>query len=248
MLGMPQIPPGPTFYAASRVSGALTMPNGGAGWPNNAQGVPSTMVHQIPPMASGPRIAYGGIGWPNNSGAAYCMMPHTPSIAGVHPSRNRDVASKEMSQYPPVDAGRENSRAMWPNHRVPSSFRSLPATEIVDSDGPTLPVPSDAASERTRSGAWVDADNEKSQDANPKGEEGKSDDPDTRSDHFDPAFHMKHQTRSVPHDQDGQLLCPPGTGSQVPQIVYDDIGRPYYLDPNTGHQYPAGWGRQPHIC
>lgn len=230
------------------------MPNGGTGWPNNAQGGPPIMMHQPPPMASGPPIGYGGIGWPNNSGAVYWMGPHTPSTAGIHPGFNRALAFRATPHPSPIDARRENSRAMWPNHGDPSSFRSLPATESVGSDGPTSPVPSDTSSVTARKAAWVDADSARlphpafstSQDTKPNDEDGQSDGPDTRSSHFDSAFHTKHQTRPVPHDQDAQLPHPPDTSSQVPQAVYDNIGRLYYVDPNTGHRYPAGWGHQPH--
>jgi len=90
-----------------RGPGAFTAPNGGAGWPNNAQGVPSMMMHHAPPTMACAPTGYDGAGWSNRSGTAFWMMHEKPMVIEGLIDSNIDAVSKEARAPPPVDSGKE---------------------------------------------------------------------------------------------------------------------------------------------
>lgn len=262
MLGTLQIPPALASEVALRGTGAF-VPNGGAEWPNNAHGVHSMMMHHTPATMACAPIGYDGAGWSNNSCAAFWTRHQTPVTVEGPIGSNMDAVSTEAREPPRVDSGREKIRAMWPNHGNPSSFRSLTSTESIGSDGATSPVLLDSASVTTGKAAWATVDEAKlphpvyyDSCATKSMFEKPSIDSNTWSHHFDSTSHS-HPTHRIPSGKRNQGAQRPRLsdanyelpakipGAFGPHVVYNSAGRPYYPDADTGHHYPAGWGRHP---
>lgn len=234
----------PTTHGTTAASGG---PGGPAedGCPKNPNDTPPMLVHKTSPSIAGAATGHDGVEGPSNSDAVPSMTSGKPTVTEAPISSDEETFSREALQ--PLEAGveRGNERTAWVNLGDPSSHRSLAETAALGSERTISPLPSDAATE-TEQMAPGDAfdrteimrQSHSISHATRKLREALGIDRTKWHGHasfpFPPAKHQIH------NKMPGATL-----GGHV---VYDNMGWPYYFDPETGNCYPTGWDPRTQIC